>query len=233
MLILKEPRGRTGNVLLQNVGLSVLSKYYNLKPFGYINLEYFKKINLKVNFEGREVHPEQYLDDYTLTNFITVNEYFDQGIVFDGGFQLKDFLLKFRNEIRSSFDLQYTDSCNDDLFIHVRLGDVQNHNPGLEFYRESIKSLKFNKGFISSDSPTHPMVQQLIDEFRLSQYTNSDPLETINFAKNFKNIITSKGTFSWWIAFLSQAENIIVPIGDAMWYGDIFVFDDWTYVPIK
>jgi hypothetical protein len=56
------------------------------------------------------------------------------------------------------------------------------------------------------------VITQIINWFRFYQEnlnlvsTEESPINTINFAKNFNNLVLSQGTFSWWIAFLSKAK---------------------------
>ena len=120
----------------------------------------------------------------------------------------------------------------DEVFIHIRLGDVTRVNPGIEYYRNCLNSIKFKKGYISSDSIDNDMVKTLIDEYKLIKYMN-DPIKTIDFAKTFKNIVLSKGTFSWWIGVLSKGDNIMYPKEEQEWpnpphwHGNIFVYDKW------
>ncbi len=65
-----------------------------------------------------------------------------------------------------------------------------------------------------------------MNKFNLEIY-NASPLNTIDFAKNFKNLVLSEGTFSWWIGFLSNANNIYFNERERFWHGDIFVFPEW------
>jgi hypothetical protein len=53
------------------------------------------------------------------------------------------------------------------------------------------------------------------------------PLETIDFAKNFNNLVLSEGSFSWWIGFLSHANNVYYNERPRFWHGDIFVVSKW------
>ena len=137
--------------------------------------------------------------------------------------------MNYKNEILSQFNLQYKKQHKNDLFIHVRLGDciALNRVPSLEYYIKAIEQTKFEKGYISSDTPSHEIVTYLMDKFNLAFYAD-EPAETINFAKDFGNLVVSDGTFSWWIAFLSKAGSVFYPKGGPEWCGDIFVFDDWT-----
>ena len=48
-----------------------------------------------------------------------------------------------------------------------------------------------------------------------------------NLSKLNHNLILSEGSFSWWIGFLSNAENIYYNQRERFWHGDIFVFPEW------
>ena len=46
---------------------------------------------------------------------------------------------------------------NQDVFVHVRLGDVEHFNPGYAYYETCLSSLLFHRGYLASDSPNHPI----------------------------------------------------------------------------
>ncbi len=97
----------------------------------------------------------------------------------------------------------------------------------LEYYIEGIEKFGLGKGFISTDSIGHPNCNYLIEKYNLTPINLSD-IQTILYGKNFKNLILSEGTFSWWIAFLSESKNIFCNKREFKWHGDIF-FDEWNY----
>lgn len=243
-------QGRTGNILLQNIGASILSRKYDLKVEKYFHLnnenilgvKYFKggkiKENLKKIYDTWDhmIHLQKDLgvnisDSLDLSKLIEESE-ISYGLDLDCTFQVSQFIKKYRKEILEHFDLNF-DLVSNSLFVHVRLGDVASVNPGFEYYKKAIQKINFETGFISSDSFSHPIVQNLILEFGLQPYTEDDPIKILNFAKNFENLVLSKGTFSWWMAMLSKGKEIIFPKNDTAWYGDIFVFDDWKFIEIK
>ena len=242
MIKINEHYQRTGNSLLQNIGASVLSNKFNLKVQNYPHIPNIELLGLKYNQSG--VINENLIKLYdfmdvghveenciTLSKLISQN-HIDFGLSIDASFQFDEFVLKFRKEILDHFNLDFSNK-NDNLFVHVRLGDVTHLNPGLEYYRTAIKSINYTSGFISTDSFQNPIVQSLITEFNLIPYTEHDPVKVLNFAKDFDKLILSKGSFSWWMAFLSKAKKIIFPKNDTSWYGNIFVYDDWEFIDIK
>ena len=119
------------------------------------------------------------------------------------------------------------ESKKNKVFVHIRLGDASSKNPGIKYYEMCLDKLKFDSGYISTDSIDEKMIHKLCEKYNLSLYENT-PGNTILFAKNFDNLVLSGGTFSWWIGFLSQASNILYPKNYLNWHGDIFVNNNWN-----
>jgi hypothetical protein len=156
-----------------------------------------------------------------------------QGIEYTGTFQVKEFVLPFRQEIRGHFSLSESRVSSQDFFVHLRLGDAAHVNPGIEYYERAIARVaKSGQGFISSDSPHSSITQQLVNSYNLT-FVEMPPMQLLNFARQFQNLVLSNGTFSWWMGFLSNSQNIAYPVGMPAWHGDIFVFDEWTPTRIK
>ena len=216
--------GRLGNLILENIGISILAKKFN---HNHDRLTEDDCKVLGVSFYNGELSLdsfENYSDD-NLMDLLKLDK-IDHGIIYEGYFQVKDFVVNYKQEILDHFKLIYENSNNNDVFIHVRLGDVPDKNPGLDYYINALNSINFNNAYISSDTTDHYIIKTLIEKYNMILY-NDTPINTINFAKNFNNVILSKGTFSWWIGFLSKSKNIIYPKGCEGFCGDIFVYDDW------
>lgn len=120
------------------------------------------------------------------------------------------------------------------LFVHVRLGDLlEPHSQsgdrfmGQDYYERAIGDS--NGGFISSDSPDHPIVRGLINKYNL-QLFNDSPENTIIFAAAFSKKVLSLGTFSWWIGYLGNQNEVICPDSRnyPTWHGSIFPQQGWN-----
>ena len=229
-MIIPSFSGRYGNILLENIGYSILSKKFNLSVY-YSNEDRFKCLGLNLYKGGRNISNITNYQDDTLMDLLSIND-MNNGIFYNGNFQVKEFVLQYRNEILNHFNLEYRNQDNEDLFVHVRLGDVKSVNPGINYYRNCLNNIKFKNGYISSDSIDSQLVTTLVNEYKLIKFID-DPIKTIDFAKDFKNIILSKGTFSWWIGLLSRSDNVMYPKekeewpNPPHWHGNIFVFDEW------
>jgi hypothetical protein len=229
-------KGRLGNLLFQDISKSILAEKFNLKVDSYQN--YFP---INMNLYNSGVISNNNLEKVTDDNFLHfLNlEKIENGLHLDGFFQIKNFLLENEEKIRAQFRLDYEEVDKNDVFIHVRMGDIANlfKWQNVDYFKKALSKINYRKIYISSDdlnnvsAPHHKVVQDLISEFNMIFYLRP-PAETINFAKNFNNLILSQGTFSWWIGFLSRAENIYYPKIEDAWHGDIFVFDNWNAIEV-
>lgn len=120
---------------------------------------------------------------------------------------------------------------NNDVFIHVRLDDVADKNPGCEYYEKILDSIDFDKGYISSDSIHHPICKKLIALYNLEIFNESE-IKTWQFASTCKHVILSNGTFSWVIGALAFNSTVWYPKIKHVWHGDIFHKDIWNEVEV-
>lgn len=221
--------GRLGNNLFQYVAAYIFAKKFNLKissdvvenKFDLPLLSGESKYGLVID-----------VDDNNFMTLLESESLEPANYHFIGYYQNKDFILKYGKQIKSLFNLTFSDIPNDKVFVAYRIGDINGERQMLpiEYYQEALTIIGSNGGYITSDTPNHPNVTKLANEFNLKIY-NESPLETIDFAKNFNNLILSEGSFSWWIGFLSSAENIYYNERSRFWHGDIFVIPEWK--PLK
>lgn len=105
-----------------------------------------------------------------------------------------------------------------------------------EWYRDILEGMNFNKLYICTDIPNDPF----LDHFKKYNpiISSNDKYKDFDFIRSFNKIIISMSTYSWWAAFLSNAEEIYFPISD---YGswrtgsdiDLKVDDDNRYHFVK
>lgn len=218
--------GRLGNNLIQYLAAFFLSKKYNLKLNDSSEIwgGFFKKNNINFGRVGSEFFN---INDLNFIDFLEKKEVQNKYYILNGFFQKKEFLQKYENQIKSLLNINYSNVNKDSVFVHYRIGDIQNDRRMLpvEYYEESLDNINFNRGYISSDSINHKFCDHLIKKYNLTP-VNMNPLQLIDFGKNFNNIVLSEGTFSWWIGYLSRAETIICNKRDYFWHGDIFL-DRW------
>ena len=237
--------GRFGNLFFINMALHFIALKINLK----CQYKYFKHFEtLGIDFYVGE-HEYDENKRYVLTddNFFSIiksSNFEKTNIVInnENWFQTSEFAHYLndyfkieckRNKIIQSNFFKKRYNNNNDVFIHIRLGDVKEKTINIENYYDNVLSeLVFENGYISSDSINDPICKKLIKKYNLIEINKSE-IETIMFGSTCKNIILSGGTFSWMIGFFAFfSENIYYPFIETPWYGNIYDFKNWISVKI-
>jgi len=241
--------GRFGNLFFINMFLHFMSVKYNLKS-SYKKDSLFKSFGLNF-YTGQQIYDTNLLVtdrnmDIVLNN---TNEPSNLIISNDVWFQKRKFCVFLKKHFyknvnkktiieKNVFKNRY--NTNNDLFIHARLGDVENRLPRISCYYEEIlekEKGKYENGYISSDSIGSEICVKLIQKYNLT-VIDYDEINTIMFGNTCKIIILSGGSFSWMIGFFAFfADRVYYPVLDKTvakkWYGDIFTFSDWIGIEEK
>jgi hypothetical protein len=243
MLSYNVPGARFGNYFFFNSFISFMSKKYNLKA-SYEYKTQCEELGMEL-YSGSNTEQTMhiFIHDDNFIKYLTENidiHGFGVSIVKNTYFQTKEFVLFLKNHYRqesvqtniidkNKYKNRYNN--NNDLFVHVRLGDTTHLNPGIDYYDNIISKITFTNGFISSDSKTNPIVQTLIHKHNL-EFIETEEIETIQFASTCKHLILSNGTFSWLIGFLGFYSTVYYPdpTRTQKWHGDIFCIPEWIKI---
>jgi len=240
----KTHNGRLGNIFFINMVCHFLALKFNL-TIDYKYKSQFNKLGIKF-FSGNNHFDDHLYYDLTETNFIEIINFssIPKNIMITNNIwcQQEDFVndikkywyYKFnQNTIINHNKFKERYKSNDDLFIHVRLGDIKDKTISLEdYYINSISNLKWDRGYIASDSLDHHLCKNLIEKFSLIPLIY-DEVETIMFGSTCNKIILSGGTFSWLIGFFAfYTQTIIYPEIKNPWYGKIFENMGWQVLNV-
>jgi hypothetical protein len=162
--------GRLCNQIIRNLAVSFIAEKNNLNV-NYANYDLISSqlgINLfigtNIYSDTNELNELNYFDIYNASN-ITYNlnpnnNFFQTPEI---SIIMRDYLhsdiIKSNIIEKNKFKEKYNN--NNDLFIHIRLGDVTHNNPGLDYYLNAIKELNnFDNIYIASDTLTHDIIKK-------------------------------------------------------------------------
>ena len=227
-------QGRLGNNLIQYAAAYVLAKKTGLQLDAPHTRKYSNTGSYKTSSDTSNTIETDFgsvfkinsLSGHSFNDYIelTDDNYFEhlknptpnKGYHLNGFFQHERLLVDCREEILNLYQLPESDftPSKNDAFIACRLGDclvtsrtyctIDYIDQQLQMNRDS-----YNKVYITSDTIDHPPLVDLIKKYDLTIYQD-EPLNTILFACRFNNLILSAGSFSYWMAYLSEATNITV-----------------------
>ncbi len=160
--------GRLCNHIIRALGASFIVRSQNLK-FNYG--EYYPQMkqlgidiyNGTMTYNSEVVIPNNIMPYISVPLFKNIN-------VSSSYFQTKEFsnylYLYYQNPYNQEsvikaniFSTRYKN--NEDVFIHVRLGDVSDKNPGFSYYDRVLSQISFDKGYIASDQLEHDICKRL------------------------------------------------------------------------
>jgi hypothetical protein len=153
-----------------------------------------------------------------------------KNIVLSGYFQEINYYESYRNFILDKFN--YKKIKSNSVGIHVRKGDIINSENDLpdSWFLEMAKKFKDKRRLITTDSPNHPLIKELLDIG--CELYSENPEKTIIDFSGFEDLILSQGTFSWWMGFLSEGKKHVF-LSKTGWIDnfEIYKFQDknWIY----
>ena len=235
--------GRLGNQIIRNLAVSFIARKNNL----YVKYSNFDTINNKLGINlyiGQNIyHKIVELNDYNYFNILS-KENVDFNLNANNHyFQTQEITDLIYNNLRNEhmkniieknrYKNRYKN--NNDLFIHIRLGDVIKFNPGSQYYLNAISNITFDNLYISSDTLNHEIVINIKTKFPNAILFSRNEIETIQFASTCKYIILSHGTFSAVIGYLSFFSKIFYPYienHNAKWC-NTYMMTNKNWNPIK
>jgi hypothetical protein len=151
-------------------------------------------------------------------------------IVLHGYFQRYEYYQPFKDSIRKSWLVPEFRPASlrptGEIALNIRRGDYiqMGWATPFKFFRDVLESVRHERVCIVTDEPADPFFK------RFRPYApvlfHEGPLEDFAMLLSFRRMVITQSTFSWWAAFLSEAEDVLVPVSsNSVWSGHTRHFD--------
>jgi hypothetical protein len=234
--------GRFCNHVIRNLCINIIAKSNNLYvSYSYINA--MKNLGIEL-FCGEKTYNNYITFDektflYVVENNIPIAAILECHYFYQDP-KISQLLYNYlhKNEVlnnvtsKNKFNSRYTH--NNDIFIHIRLGDMEHNNPGLLYYVTTINKINnFDHIYIGSDTIDHPIIKKIKEMYPNTTVLDYNEIDTIQFGSTCKNVILTDGSFSCVIGYLSYYSTIYYPEPDPSkeWCPNIFSsISEWNKV---
>ena len=228
--------GRLGNQIIRNLAVSLIAEKFKLKV-NYCNKSLISMLGIEL-FSGDNIYSQTIeLNDnnyFSICNCDNFKYNLDPNNSYFQTKQITNLLYLYlhtdiiKNKIIEKNPFKERYKLNNDLFIHIRLTDTAECNPGIDYYKNTIKNIECDNIYISTDEVTHIIINELLQNPKI-KLINCDEITTFQFASTCKHIILSHGSFSAIIGYLSFFSKVYYSEYEEnkMWYGDMFSINNW------
>jgi hypothetical protein len=224
-------RGRLCNNIIQYLVGQYLSNKFDMKFDSDINLE--PSFNVIKTSGSKTFLNQKIVDDSNILDYLNL-ETLSSNLLLNGFFQKKEIFLNkhFLNFCKNSIIPKKIEN-KPDLFVHVRLGDVEQHSMNLpfEYYKNQIDKISYNTMTISTDNPSSNIIknlQQLYKNTHIFECTN--PIEAVHYGACSNKLIIGSGSFGFCMALFAESTTDIYCIdhnsissyfNSTIWDGDM------------
>ena len=219
--------GQFGNCMFQYAFARLHAEYnqINLATHGPLELQTTPlKQHPEPSKKGHQVITDEIYYNFRINNgskIMNLDPEYDY--TFNGYFQDADLYNLYVKQIKSFFDIEYIQPHIDSPLVLIRLGDFIHSGYNSEiihynWYKTILNSLPGVKTFSitsnglsrspSSKEKEEKYLQHLIQKEDIILSSDQDPAKEFLEVMQYKTIISSNSTWSWWACFLSNAETI-------------------------
>lgn len=228
-MVIVDYNGRLSNCIIQYIAASIFAEKFDLK------LDFKDELNPIIkHISGNKVFITEpiLVNEKNFLDLLSLDKINNSSYLFNGYFQLKDFFKKYEKEIKNRF-LNFEKKSKEGFLIHIRLGDIIGFGDlSFDYYDNAIKiQLKNNitKGYIITDTPNNILISNIINKYPFIKIYHNNLYEDMKFGLFFNNIILSKGSYSFLIGYISEADNVYCELKNWSFFPNIYP-DNWIEI---